>query len=113
MELIRRYINENDLKSSNKKQVKAWSRFYICSYLRALGHTLEEIGREIDRDHSSVINGLNQYKLLKRDELFIELTHELRSLFPIGQSNVGVNFSTVMFQILANQDSKLLTNQNI
>tara|TARA_R110001606_G_scaffold37892_1_gene106444 strand:+ start:1786 stop:2130 length:345 start_codon:yes stop_codon:yes gene_type:complete len=111
MELIRRYINENDLKAKGKKQVKAWNRFYICSYLRDLGYTLHEIAREINRDHAAVVNGLKQHKLLKRDELFIELTSEVRSLFPIGQSNVGVNFSTVMFQILASQDNKILTNQ--
>ncbi len=110
MERLRRYIQEENLDTKSRKRELVYQRFYIYKYLKEENshNSLAWIGQEFGRDHATVIHGLREYEKYKDDRLFLEYTKQVRELFPMGEESTGVTHSTLMFQILAQQNRRLV-----
>ena len=55
-------------------------------YLRLHYYSLKDIGDFFGLSHATVINGINQYEILKGYDDFIEITNEVSRLFPLDKS---------------------------
>jgi hypothetical protein len=81
-------INELDLKSKCRKRELVYTRNILYKHLRNKGMSLQAIGKQFNRDHATVLFGLNQYERLCGYEDFevlkenvcnkLELTHKLK-----------------------------------
>ena len=80
LEDLKTFIKANKLDTSARHRNLVYSRYYLYSVLRGNTNlTLIEIGKLFNRDHSSVVDGLNKYELFKDDCLFLNLTEYTRS----------------------------------
>jgi len=62
-EKIKQLIERDALASKSQKQKHVHQRHYLFYLLRdRVGMTLESIGELFNRDHSTVIHGINTYK---------------------------------------------------
>lgn len=67
-EKIKQLIEQDDLASKSQKQKHVHRRHYLFYLLRErVGMTLESIGELFNRDHATVIHGINIYK--SREEM--------------------------------------------
>jgi len=66
----------------SKKQNQVITRMILFTYLHGKKMSLTNIGKLFNRDHASVIHGLNLYKdyLATRDEMFIKCNSEIQEL---------------------------------
>ena len=107
MEVVRKIIEVEDLKSSNRKREYNYKRCYLYAYLKYTYRlSLQAIGREFNRDHATVINGLKNYEIFKDDKLFNELTKDIQMELEMGIIPRNTMASCLMYQILAEQDKR-------
>lgn len=66
-------INELDLKSKSRKRELVYTRNILYKHLRNKGISLQAIGKMFNRDHATVLFGLNQYDRLINYDDFKEL----------------------------------------
>ena len=60
--MIKKIIEEHGLNTPSRKEELVYKRFVFWNYLyNKLGMTLEDVGREFNRNHSSVIYGIRKY----------------------------------------------------
>ena len=79
MEIIRNYIEREGLNLKNRKRKNVYIRYYLFAYLRyTCGMTLEQIGKEFDRDHSSVVHGLKKYEYWKDEKYFNDIIQNVK-----------------------------------
>ena len=100
-----------DISKKNRKKHNVISRqiyYKLCKELT--NSSLEDIGLNINRDHATVINGLNNFKLDVKDNyltiynnLFIILKEKLKS-------NRNVNDDTLMLDLLAQLEGEKIKN---
>lgn len=57
-------IDELDLKSKSRKRELVYTRNILYKHLRNKGMSLTAIGKTFNRDHATVLFGLNQYERL-------------------------------------------------
>jgi hypothetical protein len=67
--------------ADNRARHKVYQRFYLFSFLRTHRLTMEEIAKIFGMDHSTVVYGLKQAGVMKRDRLFLRITDDLRQKF--------------------------------
>jgi hypothetical protein len=82
---VNQEIVKNDLNftpgADNRARHKVYQRYYLFLFLRTHRLTLEEIAKIFGMDHSTVVYGLKQANLMKRDRLFLRMTDDLRQKF--------------------------------
>jgi hypothetical protein len=82
---VNQEIVKNDLYfmhgSDNRARHKVYQRYYLFLFLRTHRLTLEEIAKIFGMDHSTVVYGLKQANIMKKDRLFLRMTDELRQKF--------------------------------
>jgi len=84
-EKVGKYIVLNQLDSDSRKQNLRYKRIYLFKYLKKeTDLSLTAIGKLFDRDHATVINGLERYEELKGDKVFYRETFELHDKFPLN-----------------------------
>ena len=66
-------IDELDLKSKSRKRELVYTRNILYKHLRNKGMSLQAIGKTFNRDHATVLFGLNQYETLINYDDFKEL----------------------------------------
>lgn len=66
-------IDELDLKSKCRKRELVYTRNILYKHLRNKGISLQAIGKMFNRDHATVLFGLNQYERLINYDDFKEL----------------------------------------
>jgi hypothetical protein len=60
--MIKKIIEEHGLNTPSRKEELVYKRFVFWNYLyNKLGMTLEDVGKEFNRNHSSVIYGIRKY----------------------------------------------------
>lgn len=60
--MINKIIEEHGLNTPSRKEELVYKRFVFWNYLyNKLGMTLEDVGKEFNRNHSSVIYGIRKY----------------------------------------------------
>jgi len=68
---IKYMIELHDLTTNSRKREQVYKRYYIYSELQKSKLNLCEIGKMVNRDHSSVIHGIKQHKYYhKCDKLY-------------------------------------------
>jgi hypothetical protein len=67
--------------ADNRARHKVYQRYYLFLFLRTHRFTLVEIAKIFGMDHSTVVYGLKQANLMKRDRLFLRMTDDLRQKF--------------------------------
>lgn len=107
MELVRKYITQENLQQQNRKREKVYTRYYLYQYLReGYNMSLQAIGQEFKRDHATILHGLREYKKFKDDKYFINTTSEVRKYFTVGVYRAeNITASCAMFQILGTQNN--------
>jgi len=58
LELIREYIDLNQLNFKSRKRSVIYKRYYLYNELRQYGMTFMDIGLMFDRDHSTIQHGV-------------------------------------------------------
>jgi hypothetical protein len=66
-ELLNEVILKYEVNTKSRKRDKVYARFVISKYLKNKGWSLQKIGEELNRDHSSIVYGLKQFELLKKE----------------------------------------------
>lgn len=78
-------IDELDLKSKSRKRELVYTRNILYKYLRNKGMSLQAIGKTFNRDHATVLFGLNQYERLINYDDFKELQESVCNRLELNQ----------------------------
>lgn len=72
IEKIQELISRDKLDSKSRERELVHKRIYLFALMRSHGYKLQEIAAMFNRNHSTVIHGIRNYKLFKRkkDPLF-------------------------------------------
>ena len=72
------YSKTLDLNSKSRKRYIVETRFMFCYIARSMKFTLADIGRFLNRDHTTIIHALNTFNnLYQTDEFFREKYHNI------------------------------------
>ena len=85
IESVKGYVISKGLDSKSRKQKAVYERYYLYKYIK--DHTfltLAEIGEIFDRDHATVLHGLNEFEKYKDDERFSLYCYEAFTIFPMN-----------------------------
>ena len=64
-------IDKNRLATKSRELYVVWSRYFIFDYLKTnTTSSLRKIGEKYNRDHSTVLFGINKHKQLLNDKLY-------------------------------------------
>ncbi len=66
-ELLNEVIAKYEVNTKSRKRDKVYARFVISKYLKNKGWSLQKIGEELNRDHSSIVYALKQFDILKNE----------------------------------------------
>jgi hypothetical protein len=89
MKILRQYIKDQELDGKKRDRHIHYKRCYLYAYIRKVyGFSLDRIGKEFNRNHATILNGIRVYERFKKDSLFLECTYEIFRKFPIGSSRV-------------------------
>jgi chromosomal replication initiation ATPase DnaA len=69
-----------------RKMERVQARAVICYIFRMKGYSLTRIGREIKRDHATVINALDRYAYLVDDQKQEAVNDYLQTMYNINQN---------------------------
>lgn len=78
-------IDELDLKSKSRKRELVYTRNILYKHLRNKGMSLTAIGKQFNRDHATVLFGLNQYERLINYDDFKELQESVCNRLELNQ----------------------------
>ena len=78
-------IDELDLKSKSRKRELVYTRNILYKHLRNKGMSLQAIGKTFNRDHATVLFGLNQYERLINYDDFKELQESVCNRLELNQ----------------------------
>lgn len=78
-------IDELDLKSKSRKRELVYTRNILYKHLRNKGMSLQAIGKKFNRDHATVLFGLNQYERLSGYEDFESLKESVCNKLELNQ----------------------------
>ncbi len=72
VEKVLEFIERDKLNSKSRLRELIHKRVYLYAFLRSNGYKLQEIGKMFNRDHATVIHGINNFKIFKKtkDPLF-------------------------------------------
>ena len=84
---IKDYICEEGLDTKSRKREFVFRRMYLYKYLRVM-HSLplEKIGDMFNKNHATVLNGLNKFEVLFKYSDFWNIVHKEFDLFFIDTS---------------------------
>ena len=60
-------ISIEDARSPSRKREISYRRFHVMAILRSWGRSLPQIGRILNRDHSTILHGLRRWDLIESD----------------------------------------------
>jgi IS30 family transposase len=70
-------IRNNELNKEKRTKIKTYQRVFIAKYLRENGYTLQEIGKLLNRSHSTIIYFLDIYESKLKDPKFKDSVYEI------------------------------------
>lgn len=111
--MIKKIIEEHGLDTPSRKEELVYKRFVFWNYLyKVMGMTLEEIGKEFNRNHSSVIYGIRKYNdLIMYDDfkkIASEFEQEIDSILSVVNEEAIANLTEIEIDLMnANRVSDL------
>tara|TARA_R100000988_G_C3944564_1_gene137947 strand:- start:379 stop:816 length:438 start_codon:yes stop_codon:yes gene_type:complete len=123
-------ISDFELIKKNRKHEKIYQRAFLYNYLYTKGMTLQEIGRLFERDHTTILHGLNVYKnmletdnsqfhfavlkvtkQLKEDNIFEDpLIHDIHKALSFNDCKMAKNILRILFKNLTGVKHKKVYN---
>ena len=75
IEQVKEYIESEGLNGRSREQFYVFRRHYLCWALyRSQELTLGEVGKLLNRDHSTVLHSIRKHEELKTDRLYQKMT---------------------------------------
>lgn len=111
--MIKKIIEEHGLDTPSRKEELVYKRFVFWNYLyKVMGITLEDIGKEFNRNHSSVIYGIRKYNdLIIYDDfkkIASEFEQEIDSILSVVNEEAIANLTEIEIDLMnANRVSDL------
>ncbi len=111
--MIKKIIEEHGLGTPSRKEELVYKRFVFWNYLyKVMGMTLEEIGKEFNRNHSSVIYGIRKYNdLIMYDDfknMASEFEQEIDSILSVVNEEAVASLTDIEIDLMnANRVSDL------
>ena len=88
LDQVRNYLDSSGINMTSRKQQHLFRRYYLMYYLRKCYKApLKSIGRLFGKDHSTIINAIKQYEILKGDKDFKDITEDERLFFPLNSDD--------------------------
>jgi hypothetical protein len=83
IDMIKEYIQENELDVPNRNTAITYQRYYLYALLRTRGMPYQNIALMFNKKHPSVIHGIDchNYWMNQHDELYLYCTLKLREQF--------------------------------
>jgi hypothetical protein len=103
--MIKKIIEEHGLNTPSRKEELVYKRFVFWNYLyNKLGMTLEDVGREFNRNHSSVIYGIRKYNdLIMYDDfkkMATEFEDEIDSILSVVNAEAVDNLTDIEVDLM-------------
>lgn len=111
--MIKKIIEEHGLDTPSRKEELVYKRFVFWNYLyKVMGMTLEDIGKEFNRNHSSVIYGIRKYNdLIMYDDfknMASEFEQEIDSILSVVNEEAVASLTEIEIDLMnANRVSDL------
>ena len=86
MPVVLKIIQRNELNKENRTKIKTYQRVFITKYLRENNFTLQEIGKLLNRSHSTVIYFLDIYDSKINDSKFKKSVYDIS--LALGNNNI-------------------------
>lgn len=86
MPVVLKIIQKNGLNKENRTQIKTYQRVFVTKYLRENNLTLQEIGKLLNRSHSTVIYFLDIYESKIKDPKFKNAVYDI--YLALGNNNI-------------------------
>jgi chromosomal replication initiation ATPase DnaA len=103
--MIKKIIEEHGLNTPSRKEELVYKRFVFWNYLyNKLGMTLEDVGKEFNRNHSSVIYGIRKYNdLIMYDDfkkMATEFEDEIDSILSVVNAEAVDNLTDIEVDLM-------------
>jgi hypothetical protein len=103
--MIKKIIEEHGLNTPSRKEELVYKRFVFWNYLyNKLGMTLEDVGKEFNRNHSSVIYGIRKYNdLIIYDDfkkMATEFEDEIDSILSVVNAEAVDNLTDIEVDLM-------------
>jgi hypothetical protein len=103
--MIKKIIEEHGLNTPSRKEELVYKRFVFWNYLyNKLGMTLEDVGKEFNRNHSSVIYGIRKYNdlIIYNDfkKMATEFEDEIDSILSVVNAEAVDNLTDIEFDLM-------------
>jgi len=103
--MIKKIIEEHGLNTPSRKEELVYKRFVFWNYLyNKLGMTLEDVGREFNRNHSSVIYGIRKYNdlIMYNDfkKMATEFEDEIDSILSVVNAEAVDNLTDIEVDLM-------------
>jgi len=102
---LKQYINDNKINLKSQERERVYPRHYCAFYLyTSLGLTDKQVGEVLNIHRCTVLNSIKVHKELVSysDKGYLNLTKELRYLFPVKDENYTV--------IILNEEQQIKLN---
>jgi len=104
-ELLNEVIAKYEVNTKSRKRDKVYARFVISKYLKNKGWSLQKIGKELNRDHSSIIYALKQFDILKNEMDF-------KHIYSVILRDLEENEFTIDNPLITEVEDKVLKCEN-
>jgi hypothetical protein len=103
--MIKKIIEEHGLNTPSRKEELVYKRFVFWNYLyNKLGMTLEDVGKEFNRNHSSVIYGIRKYNdlIIYNDfkKMATEFEDEIDSILSVVNAEAVDNLTDIEVDLM-------------
>lgn len=72
LEKVKEVIKRDELDSECRAQQMVYQRAFIYHLMQKHGYSLTKTGELFNRTHATIINGLNLYNSIKKDQVFLD-----------------------------------------
>lgn len=108
---VKDYVKEQGLDKGRVSNRTAWIRFYLFAYMKSTfkGLSLADIGAVCNKDHSSVVYGIQRHNEWIQDDFAYKVAvRETAMLFPIkGQELSDVNSKLLTVELRPEESKRL------
>jgi len=108
---VKKIIKKYDLDTKNRSQIKCYQRYFLYKYLRNNGFTLEEIGKLFNRNHDTVIHGINTFcnLLYSKNKDFVIIVNNFHNELDKKKYNItDFNIEKVHEEIIEKKEKNLM-----
>jgi len=111
MNEIKQYIQDHGLNTQSRKRDLVYKRFYLINYVKMKNPSLNltQIAQMFGgHEHTKALYGIKMYDILKHDKVFVEITHDVSTHFPLHNAKrIDTSNEMTMFRYLNNLNRQI------